>query len=132
MRCTVGLVLLLAAASAALAQSAENEGFQALDQKDYPTAIRIFGKIAADDPKNFAAWFNLALAESALGKDADSIEHYQRALEVKPDLYEARLNLGMIYFRNAKPADAAVQLAEACRLKDDQFRPRLYLAESQF
>ena len=133
MRCTVLLVLLLAGvASAALAQSAENEGFQALDQKDYPTAIRIFAKIAADDPKNFTAWFNLALAESALGKDADSIEHYRRALEAKPDLYEARLNLGMIYFRNAKPADAAVQLAEACRLKDDQFRPRLYLAESQF
>ena len=95
MRCTVGLVLLFAAAaSAALAQSAENEGFQALDQKNYPAAIRIFGKIAADDPKNFAAWFNLALAcESALGKDADSIEHYQRALEVKPEHCTKRAHL---------------------------------------
>lgn len=133
MRCTVGLVLLLAAAvSAAAGQSAENEGFQALDQKNYTAAIRIFAKIADDDPKNFSAWFNLALAESALGKDAESIEHYRRALEAKPDLYEARLNLGMVYFRDAKPAEAAEQLAEACRLKDDQFRPRLYLAESQF
>jgi tetratricopeptide (TPR) repeat protein len=133
MRRTFGLLLLFAAAAgAAIGQSAENEGFQALDQKNYPAAIRIFTKIAADDPKNFSAWFNLALAESALGKDADSIEHYLRALEVKPDLYEARLNLGMVYFRDGKPAEAAVQLAEACRLKDDQFRPRLYLAESQF
>jgi tetratricopeptide (TPR) repeat protein len=132
MRFIAGLVLLFAAAvSAAAGQSVENEGLQALDQKDYPAAVRIFAKLAADDPKNFWAWFNLALAESAVGKDADSIEHYQRALEAKPDLYEARLNLGMLYFRDAKPAEAAVQLAEACRLKDDQFRPRLYLAESQ-
>jgi tetratricopeptide (TPR) repeat protein len=112
------------------AQSGEEDGNAALEKRDYPAAIRIFSARTGADPKDYSAWFNLALAESAAQKDSDAVIHYQRVLELKPDLYEAHLNLGIVLLRDHQNADAAKHFAEAVKLKPDQFRPQLYMAES--
>ena len=42
-----------------------------------------------------------------LHRDTDAIAEYHKAIDLKPDLYEAQLNLGVILIRDKQPADAA-------------------------
>lgn len=126
----VSIVPALPAQAPGHAADSMQDGNEALEKHDYQAAIRIFSALTFADPKDYTSWFNLALAESASQKDPDAIAHYQRVLELKPDLYEAHLNIGIVMVRNHQNADAAAHFAEAARLKPDQFRPQLYLAES--
>lgn len=105
-------------------------GLQALDHGDYAAAEQIFSKLVASDPKDYSALFNLALAETALKKDAAAIEHYKQTLAVKPNLYEAELNLGILYLRNRQAADALPLLKDAVQQKGKEARPKRYLADS--
>ncbi len=73
-------------------------GLRALEQNDYPAAVEALTKAAAADPKDYSVRFNLALAESLAGRDREAIEDYRKTLELKPDLYQANLNLGIIVF----------------------------------
>ena len=105
-------------------------GLQALDRQDYQQAEQVFSKLAAADPKDYSALFNLALAETALKRDDAAATHYQQALALKPGLYAAELNLGMLYLRDHRPADAIPMLRDACKQKPDQARPERYLGDS--
>ncbi len=115
-----------------LAQSVDfsAEGMKALDAQKYDTAVELFTKAVAQDPKDYGARFNLALAYSFLGKFAESIPQYKTVLELKPGLYEAELNLGISLFRSKDAAGAAVQLKAAAEQKPKEFRPVFYLAEA--
>jgi tetratricopeptide (TPR) repeat protein len=105
------------------------EGLQALDQRDYHRAEQIFTKLAAADPKDYSALFNLALAETALNEDAAAAEHYRQTLALKPNLYEAELNLGILYSRERRAADAEPLLRDASKQKPNQARPLRYLGD---
>ena len=48
------------------------------------------------DPADIQAQFNLALVLGMEGKDTEAIAVYRKTLELKPALYEADLNLGII------------------------------------
>ena len=54
-----------------------------------------------------------------------------KTLELKPGLYEAELNAGILLLRQKNPADALPLLTQAVEQKPDEFRPRFYLAEAQ-
>lgn len=105
-------------------------GLEALQKQDYNRAEQIFSQLVAADPKNYAAYFNLALAETGLKKDEQAAEHYKHALELKPGLYEAELNLGMLDLRDQRAADAIPLLRDAAKQKPDQARPKRYLGDS--
>jgi tetratricopeptide (TPR) repeat protein len=105
-------------------------GLQALDQKKYAEAEQIFAKAAAADPKDFSAFFNLALAETAQQKNEQAAAHFQQVLVLKPGLYEAELNLGILRLDEHKPADALELLRDAAKQKPDQARPQRYLGDA--
>jgi tetratricopeptide (TPR) repeat protein len=105
-------------------------GLQALDHKDYQQAEQIFSKIVAADPKDYSALFNLALAESALKQDDQALAHYKQVLALKPGLYEAELNVGILDLRDSRPADAVPLLQDAAKQKPNQPRPQRYLGEA--
>jgi len=107
------------------------EGLKALDDSKYDLAAQSFLKAVEADPKDYSAHFNLALAYSLLGKDAEGIAEYRKTLELKPGLYEAELNGGILLLRQKDPADALPLLTHAVEQKPDEFRPRFYLAEAQ-
>jgi tetratricopeptide (TPR) repeat protein len=109
----------------------EEEGLKALDRQDFKQAEEIFAKLAADDPKDYGALFNLALAEAAQQKNDVAITHLQKVLELKPDLYEAELNLGLVYLRGGKAAEAEAHFEAAVRQKPGQFRAQMLLADDQ-
>jgi SAM-dependent methyltransferase len=47
-------------------------------------------------PALFAAWFNLGAELNGAGDKAGAIDAYRNALALRPDFYQAALNLGMI------------------------------------
>jgi len=58
----------------------------------------------------------LGIAYSRTGKLQKAVAIYRQALQQKPDLAEAHLNLGFVYERMQQTAQAAEEYATACRL----------------
>ncbi len=106
------------------------EGMKALDAAKYEQAADLFGKAVAADPKDYAAHFHLALSYTMLKRDAEGIAEYKKVLELKPGLYEAELNAGILLIRDKQPGDAAGFLKQAVDQKPKEFRPRLYWAQA--
>jgi tetratricopeptide (TPR) repeat protein len=109
-----------------------SEGMKALEERKYDAAVEAFTKAIAADPKDYTAHFNLALAYGFLHKDAEGIAEYRKTLELKPGLYEAQLNGGLLLLRQKNPADALPWFEGATGQRPKEYRPRYYLAEAQF
>ena len=108
----------------------QTAGVQALDRQDFQQAKQIFSKLAAADPKDYSALFNLALAESALKQDDQAAEHYKQVLALRPGLYEAELNLGILDVRDKHAADAIPLLQDAAKQRPNQPRVQRYLGDA--
>jgi Tfp pilus assembly protein PilF len=124
--------LLAAAFLLAQAPDYSAEGIKALEEGRYEAAVQAFQKAIEADSKDYFAHFNLAFAYGALHKDAEATAEYRKTLELKPGLYEAELNGGIVLLRQKQPADALPLLAHAAEQKAAEFRPRYYLAEAQY
>src|ERR1051326_862708 len=109
--------MLVAALFALWVQSAspdwQLQGLKALDEKRFEAAAEAFQKAVESDPKDYTALFNLALAEGFLRKDGEAISAYEKVLDLKPGLYEAELNLGILLIRDKRPSDAIPKLKQA-------------------
>jgi Tfp pilus assembly protein PilF len=106
------------------------EGLKSLDANQPAAAEPLLRKAIEADPKDIAAHFNLALALSLQHKDPDAVAEYHTVLELKPGLYEADLNLGILLLRDKRPADALPVLKEASEAKPAETRPNLYFAQA--
>jgi tetratricopeptide (TPR) repeat protein len=122
---TLAILLFLSQAS-----DFAGDGLKALERGQYETATEAFRAAVAADPADYSAHFNLALAYGLLARDEDGIAEYRKTLELKPGLYEAELNCGMLLLRR-KDAGAEALLDAAAAQKPDEFRPRFFLAEAQ-
>ena len=107
------------------------QGLKALDDKQYSAAVDDFSKAIAADPKDYSLHFNLALAYSLMGKNADAIPEYKKTLELKPDLYQAELNLGISLLREKQPAQAVPYFTSAVAQNPKEYRALYYLATAQ-
>ena len=111
-------------------QSPIEEGIKLLDAGKPAEAEAQFLKAVATDAKDYSAYFNLAFAQSVQNKDPEAIANYRKVLELKPGLYEAELNLGILLLRQKLPKDAIPLLDAAAKAKPDQYRPNYYLGEA--
>jgi tetratricopeptide (TPR) repeat protein len=107
------------------------DGLKALDDHRYEAAADAFRKAIQADPKDYSAHFNLALADSFLHRDADGVAEYRKTLDLKPGLFQAELNCGILLLRQKNPVDALPLFEDAARQKPGEYRPLFYLAESQ-
>ncbi len=107
------------------------DGMKALEEGKYEAAVEAFTKAIHADAKDYFAHFNLAMAYSLLHKDEEGVAEYRKTLELKPGLYEAELNGGILLLRQKNPVEALPLFEDAARQKPREFRPRYYLAESQ-
>jgi len=107
------------------------DGMKALEEGKYEAAVEAFTKAIHADAKDYFAHFNLAMAYSLLHKDVEGVAEYRQTLELKPGLFEAELNGGILLLRQKNPAEALPLFEDAVRQKPQEFRPRYYLAESQ-
>jgi tetratricopeptide (TPR) repeat protein len=106
------------------------QGAKALEAAKYDQAAELFGKAIAADPKDYAAHFHLALSYTMLKRDADGLAEYKKVLDLKPGLYEAELNAGILLIRDKQAGDAVKYLQQAVEQKPKEFRPMLYWAEA--
>ncbi len=109
----------------------DSEGAKALEARNYTAAADSFNKAIAADPKDYYAHFSLGMAYTYLHRDADAVAEYRKTLELKPGLYEAELNGGILLLRQKDPAEALPLLQDAVVQKAGEFAPRFYLAEAQ-
>src|ERR1039457_4520661 len=107
------------------------EGMQALDEGKYEAAVQAFRKAIEADSKDYFAHFNLAMAFTLLQRDPEAVAEYRKTLELKPGLYEAELNGGIVLLRPENPAEALPYFEDAAGQRPQEFRPRYYLAEAQ-
>jgi len=115
--------------AALLAQTPEPmaTAMKALDEGRYDAAIEILAKAVVADPADLGAHFNLALAYSLQGKDAEAIPEYRKVLELDPNIYEAHINLGQVLLRAKDAAGAIPHLKRAAADKPTYFRPPYFL-----
>src|ERR1035441_626758 len=71
-------------------------GMKALDEGKYEAAVQAFRKAIEADAKDYFAHFNLAMAYTMLHRDPEAVAEYRKTLELKPGLYEAELNGGIV------------------------------------
>src|SRR5262245_56410867 len=107
------------------------EGMKALEERKYDVAVNLFSQAIAADPDDYSAHFHFALANSLAGKDTEAVASYRKVLELKPGLYEAELNLGILLVGQKQGAEAAKLLESAAEKKPNEFRPFFYLAEAE-
>jgi len=81
-------------------------------------------------PDDFQEHFNKALALSQEHKDDEAIAEYRRTLELKPGLFEANANLGILLLRNKRPQDALAFLKAAAEAKPNDQRTSFYYADA--
>jgi tetratricopeptide (TPR) repeat protein len=92
------------------------KGKKYLDRGDYTGAVAQL-KIATDLlATNAAAWNYYGVALQRAGQPDDAANAYHRALDLDRDLFEARLNLGVLFLEQNKP-DAAKTEFTACTLR---------------
>ncbi len=106
------------------------EGMKALEEQRYPAALESFTRAVAADPKDYGPHFHLALSYSLLNRDAEAIPEYKKVLELKPELYEAELNLGIILLRQKMAVEAVPYLEAAAKKKPAVYRPVFFAAEA--
>ncbi len=106
------------------------EGLKALDAGNHEAAIALFTKAVQADASDYSAHFNLALAYSLAGRDAEAEASYRKALELKPGLVQAQVNLATILLREKKPREAVSLLEAAVLAKPENPRPRLLLGDA--
>jgi tetratricopeptide (TPR) repeat protein len=107
-----------------------SDGQKALQDGKFEAAVQAFTAAIAADPKDYFSHFNLALAYTYLRRDAEGVAEYRKTLELKPGLFEAELNAGMLLMRDKQPADALPLLEAAAEQKPSEFQPRFYLAQA--
>src|SRR5437763_2597152 len=100
-----------------LAADFTSDGMKALEQNRYQEAAGLFAKAVEADPGDYAANFHLALSYSLLGRPADAIPLYKKTLTLKPQLYEAELNLGILLVGQKQAAEAIPYLRDATEQK---------------
>lgn len=88
------------------------EAARLLDAGQAAEAIVVLEGLAAKEPANVAAQFNLALAHSLAGHDEEAIRGFRRVLELKGDLCEAKLNLGQLLLKTGRGGEAEPLLLE--------------------
>ncbi len=88
-----------------------------LEQQKYSEAEAQLLEIVKGQAGNPQAWFDLGFAQSRLGKNADAITAYRKAVELSPKWFEASLNLGVALASSGNLKEAATVLSTTVTLK---------------
>ncbi|HVP42331.1 MAG TPA: tetratricopeptide repeat protein [Terriglobales bacterium] len=107
----------------------------AIDRQDYAAAEPKLQQATAEDPKDYRAWFDLGFVYSSTDRKPQAIEAYRRSVELKPDVFESNLNLGVLLAASGSE-EAEKYLRAATQLKPvskpEQGQARAFLALGNF
>ncbi len=72
------------------------KGYSYYQAQDYEKAERFFGEQLEKDQQNANGYYNLGNAQAQLQKFDDAITSYEKALELNPDLEDAKANIELL------------------------------------
>src|SRR5215471_8268052 len=90
----------------------------AMEQAQYQKALQYFQSIAAIDPTNAQAWYNIAEAEI----------NYARAIALEPETVDYFTALGRMYMEHSQTSKACLLLEEGVRINPGSAQLRAFLA----
>jgi len=99
---------------------------EAMDKKDYPTAIKSYSDYLAQKPDDAGIHFQLGYAYTAARDSENAAKEYRRATELNPKMLPAFVNLGLALL-DQKPSEAVAPLRQAVALAPDASRPKVLL-----
>jgi protein O-mannosyl-transferase len=85
----------------------------------YANMETLWNDTIAKDPNSWMAHYNLGNALNDRGQVDEAIDHYRKALDVKPDLAEAHYNLGNALASRGFVDDAIDHFQKAVKIKPD-------------
>jgi tetratricopeptide (TPR) repeat protein len=106
-------------------------GYLRLRQHQEREAANWFQKAVDAAPNRANAWYRLGFAHHSLGEFSAAITCYRKALELDPQYFFARLQLGKVLLLQGNYADATGQLVEATRIRPTYAAAWRYLSEAQ-
>ena len=96
------------------AQSATEDDFSKAEYmikaERYEEAIPLLQRVVAKNPRDADAWNYLGFASRKLGKKAEALDYYNKALGIDPNHKGAHEYLGELYLMMKDPAKAQEQL----------------------
>lgn len=72
------------------------QGTQSYSEKKFDQAQDFFSKALVKDPQNSTVLTNLALVQFQLGHKAKALAHFRKALDIEPNLQEAKAGLKFV------------------------------------
>jgi len=88
----------------------------------YDEAIPLLKNVVAKNPNDADAWNYLGFASRHLGKNAEALDFYNKALALDPKHKGAHEYLGELYLQTKQPAKAQEQLAILQGMCNDRLR----------
>lgn len=98
-----------------------------IEVKDYATAMQIFDRLSNAMPEEPGVSLNKGIIRLRTGHPREAAEDFQRALQMKPDLFDGYLWLGQAYDGAGDREKSAQAFREAVRLRPDSPLPFIYL-----
>ncbi|MFV3126462.1 glycosyltransferase [Niveispirillum sp. KHB5.9] len=106
----------MAATQADLAKTLMAQAHADTGKGEYMAALEKLRRAAATAPTLPAVWFEAGMAAYRLAKRAEAQDAFTRAIALQPDLYAARVNLGLLLLEEGTAADALPHLRHAVGL----------------
>jgi tetratricopeptide (TPR) repeat protein len=97
--------------------AASRDADEAFRTGNYDKAIALYFDFLGQFPDDFRAWLNLGIALGRIGKSADSIKCFDRAIELDPRSVEAWYNLGLALHALGRSSDEVRCYDKALALK---------------
>ncbi len=98
----------------------------------WESAYTSFSNAANADPSDAVALYYRGVAGSRLGFTQKSIADLERALQLRPDLEEAVLDLGVLYLEAGEYERAESWLTRAYKIPENRFRAALFLGITNY
>ena len=89
----------------------------ALDNRDFPAALKLLTALAEKSPNDPHLLYDLASTQDALDQDSAAAQNYHQAIAADLKFFEPRLALALLLARQGKTKDAHAQLDIAITLE---------------
>lgn len=109
----LALVTLVSLAPTQVGSADLAEADEAFRLNDFDAAVEGYTKVVRGDPKNGRAWFRLAQSQHAREDFRAAVTSYQRALDVRFAVLQAKYNIACSYARAGDSANALQALEDA-------------------
>jgi tetratricopeptide (TPR) repeat protein len=84
--------------------------------RDYSSAVALYGDTVAKRPDNALARYNLGMALAAAGRPGEAAAQFEATLRLVPEFPQAEFNLGNALAASGRPADAIAHFETAVRI----------------